>query len=227
MKGAEGRSDRKASSETDREKKEMLPSPVLLYLPDGAPSPWTVPEACLVQALLHQLGGRVRPDTVGGHLAVKQRDVSEDDEMTSGRVMSERVMSDVGIRHRGPLGTVRSHLCWTETDSHVGDIESYTNCSLTAPLDADDSAYSIKIQKYFAMLESHIDPAFLKAVPELLAHMKSQDVVAVFVPASWTGLLGVTPVALEFTADLPKSMKPKARHINPKLEAEWKRHFLI
>ena len=108
----------------------------------------------------------------------------------------------------------------------IEEIESYEPCSFTAPLAAMDSTHNTKIEEYYALLESHIAPEFLAAIPTLLEYMKSPTVVSVFVPKVWTGITGIDPVELEFSPDLPKSMKPKARNINPKLEAIAKQEFI-
>lgn len=83
----------------------------------------------------------------------------------------------------------------------IEETNSYTPCSFTVALDATDSPHNEKIKDYYTLLDTHIDPEFLAAVPELLAFLKSKVACDVFVPLKWTGINGITPIELEFSED--------------------------
>jgi len=100
-------------------------------------------------------------------------------------------------------------------------------CSFTGPLYYLSKPRSEALDEYFAMFESHISKAFIAAVPEIENLLRSDQALAVFLPEVWKGINGITPIEIEFSPDMPTSIRPKARPINPQLyanaEAEFKR----
>ena len=68
---------------------------------------------------------------------------------------------------------------------------------------------------------------FLLEVPDLSEFLTFDIALSVFVPEHWTGITGITPIDLQFSEQLPLSLRPKARPVNPYLydnaEKEFKR----
>lgn len=101
-------------------------------------------------------------------------------------------------------------------------------CSFTAYLYYLGRPYEEVLQDYVDMIEKHVNPEFLAAVPELKAYLMTEKVLSVFVPTEWKGLAGFEPVELQWKEDsLPERLRPKTRPINPRLyeaaEKEFKR----
>jgi RNase H-like domain found in reverse transcriptase len=99
--------------------------------------------------------------------------------------------------------------------------------SFSGPLYFLEQSHEKAMEIYFSQFDQHISPDFIAAIPEVISLLKSDLALRVFVPQSWTGLTGFSPLTIQFSDLLPKSLRPKARPINPKLydnaEKEFKR----
>ena len=66
---------------------------------------------------------------------------------------------------------------------------------------------------------------FLLAVPDFADCLTSDIALSVFVPEHWTGITGITPIDLQISEQLPLSLRPKARPVNPSLHDNAKKEF--
>jgi hypothetical protein len=64
-------------------------------------------------------------------------------------------------------------------------------------------------------IPTHVNPDFLKAVPELLTLLHSDEFRKTFAPEVWSGLMGVEPLELQTTPNLPPFLRSKTRPVNP------------
>jgi hypothetical protein len=83
------------------------------------------------------------------------------------------------------------------------------------------------VKEYLTLVHDgkHIHPEFVKETD--IVKLLTDVGVKCFVPQNWEGIKGVEPLELTWKDTLPGKMKPKARHINPRLleaaEKEFKR----
>jgi RNase H-like domain found in reverse transcriptase len=107
------------------------------------------------------------------------------------------------------------------------DTETPQPCSFTGPLYYLGKPYLEAVQQYKDLISTHVSTQFLSAAPELLDFLSSDLALSVFVPQQWTGITGIPPIDLQFSDQLPLSLRPKARPVNPSLydnaEKEFKR----
>ena len=83
--------------------------------------------------------------------------------------------------------------------------------------------YEEAVAEYKAMFETHIGESMRKDTPIInLLETKGLDV---FIPTTWEGITGFGKLALEFSSDLPARLKPKARHINPRMWEDAEKEF--
>ena len=66
---------------------------------------------------------------------------------------------------------------------------------------------------------------FLLAVPDLTDFLTSDIAISVFVPEHWTGITGIPPIDLTFSNQLPLSLRPNARPVNPSLYNNAEKEF--
>jgi hypothetical protein len=78
-------------------------------------------------------------------------------------------------------------------------------------------------KEYFSQLESHVSKEFADCTP-ILNLLKTKG-LKVFVPHNWEGIKGVKPLELNWKPNLPPSIKPKARPVNPRLYENAKKEF--
>ena len=99
-------------------------------------------------------------------------------------------------------------------------------CSFTGPLYYLSKPHEQVVEDYFAMFDKHISDEW-RADPRIIALLRSDKALRVFVPKEWTGIVGIDPIELDFLPDMPTSHKPKARPLNPAIksstEVEFKR----
>jgi len=105
---------------------------------------------------------------------------------------------------------------WTSRLQEAPEDENTPNpSSFSGPLNFLDKPHSEVVAEYVAMFDTHVSPAFAEATPVLeLLRTKGQRV---FAPSEWLGISGIDPLALEVHPDMPRSIKPRSRPINPKL----------
>ena len=81
--------------------------------------------------------------------------------------------------------------------------------------------YQEAVSEYKAMFETHIRESMRKDTPIInLLETKGLDV---FIPTTWEGITGLGKK--EFSSDLPARLKPKARHINPRMWEDAEKEF--
>ena len=118
---------------------------------------------------------------------------------------------------------------WTLPQDMIAseDIETPQPCSFTGPLYYLGKPHLEAVQQYKDLINTHVSSQFLLAVPDLADFLTSDIALSVFVPEHWTGITGITPIDLQFSEQLPLSLRPKARPVNPSLydnaEKEFKR----
>jgi hypothetical protein len=95
-------------------------------------------------------------------------------------------------------------------------------CSFRSVLHFMEMSPGEALQEYYSLFDSHVAPAFAKAVPVLDLLRQYQ---AVFVPTNWEGISGVDPIEFNWLPGIPTRMKPKARPINPKLWENAQKEF--
>ena len=83
--------------------------------------------------------------------------------------------------------------------------------------------YAEAVAEYESLWETHIGDAMKQETPILeLLRTKGLDV---FIPTTWEGIKGLGTLSLEFSDLLPPRMKPKARHINPRMWEDAEKEF--
>jgi hypothetical protein len=78
-------------------------------------------------------------------------------------------------------------------------------------------------QEFLDLFETHIYPEFVKQT-KVIELLKTKG-VKVFLNNEWTGISGIEPIDLVLRDNLPPSIKPKARPINPRLFENAKIEF--
>lgn len=95
--------------------------------------------------------------------------------------------------------------------------------SFSGPLNFLAKPHEEVIQEYLSLFDSHIAPEFAKSTPVLeLLHTKGAKV---FAPSEWLGISAVEPLELTVHSDMPRSIKPRTRPINPRLFENAKTEF--
>ena len=87
-----------------------------------------------------------------------------------------------------------------------------------------ENDYADRMVTYKSLLNDHVDPK-MREVTQIMKLLNTKWVMDVFVPPEWTGIRG-KPIDIEFTPDLPSSLKPEARPVNPKLLETANNEFL-
>jgi RNase H-like domain found in reverse transcriptase len=82
--------------------------------------------------------------------------------------------------------------------------------------------YEASVQEYKDLFESHIEKT-LREDSEFMELLETKG-VRVFVPQNWDGI-NFEPIELEFSKDMPDSMKVSLRPVNPKLFEHAKKEF--
>ena len=138
---------------------------------------------------------------------------------------------EVSLYSHSPLNLSTSSLIntWTLPQDVIASEDSETPqpCSFTGPLSYLGKPHLEAVQQYKDSISTHVSSGFLLAVPDLLNFLTSDIALSVFVPEHWTGITGIPPIDLTFSEQLPFSLRPKARPVNPSLydnaEKEFKR----
>ena len=138
--------------------------------------------------------------------------------------IKQRIPSDILQSLLPPTGCVHP---WTTEPFPEAPEETSTPepCSFRGPLHFLNNTHAESVKEYYDLFSTHISPDFIAAVPEIIAYMKSDIAVSVFVPTKWTGITGVEPLKLVFANTLPKIMRPKARSVNPSMLVNAKKEF--
>ena len=67
-----------------------------------------------------------------------------------------------------------------------------------------ENTYEFHIREYQGLIDTQCSTEFLSEHPELMTLFLSDDVTNLFVPKRWSGILGIPPIKLTFSEDLPK-----------------------
>jgi hypothetical protein len=146
-------------------------------------------------------------------------------------IIHSKKQPEVSLSSHSPLNLSTSSLIntWTLPQDIIAseDTETPQPCSFTGPLYYLGKPYLEAVQQYKDLISTHVSSQFLLAVPDLTDFLTSDIALSVFVPEHWTGITGITPIDLQFSEQLPLSLRPKARPVNPSLydnaEKEFKR----
>jgi hypothetical protein len=79
------------------------------------------------------------------------------------------------------------------------------------------------VADYLAMLTEHVSADFAEATD--IMNLLKGKAMKVFVPVSWDGINGLEPLKLTWKPGKPTHRKPRARPVNPKLNAHAKVEF--
>lgn len=113
---------------------------------------------------------------------------------------------------------------WTQRETALAPEDLSTPLPVQFPyyLHYMELSYSEAVQEYMDLLPTHVHPDFA-ASTEVLKLLRTKG-VQVFVPQNWEGIK-IPPLELTFKTTLPQTMKPKLRHVNPKLLEHAKLEF--
>lgn len=116
-------------------------------------------------------------------------------------------------------------LPWSNAPDEIAPEEANTPdpCSFRVALQYMENSYDESMKIFLDQFDEHIDENFRRATP--IERYLKEVAHVVFVPKEWTGLKGIKPLHLEFAENMPKIMKPPARHINPRLMSDVKTEF--
>jgi hypothetical protein len=95
------------------------------------------------------------------------------------------------------------------------DEETPLPTSFTSALHFMEVGYEAACQEFLEQVPEHVAAEF--AANTDILHLLETKGVNVFVPQNWEGINNLEPFELNWRPDLPTSMKPKARPVNPKL----------
>jgi hypothetical protein len=125
--------------------------------------------------------------------------------------------------HDIPIGTNPFNISLEEIESPE-EKDTPLPCSFTEPLLYLTTTHAVAIEKHRELLKTNVSQDFIAAVPEIIDYLLSEDCLNVFCPPEWKGLK-IEPYDLEFRADMPNTMRCKARPINPKIYENAKLEF--
>ena len=83
--------------------------------------------------------------------------------------------------------------------------------------------YAEAVAEYESLWKTHIGDAMKQETP-ILELLRTEG-LDVFIPTTWEGIKGLGTLSLEFSDLLPPRMKPKARHINPRIWENAEKEF--
>jgi hypothetical protein len=95
------------------------------------------------------------------------------------------------------------------------DLETPLPVNFTSALHFMELGYQESCEEYYNQIEEHVSKEFRDST-DIEALLRSKG-VKVFVPENWNGISNLEPLELHWRPDLPLSIKPKARPVNPKL----------
>lgn len=104
------------------------------------------------------------------------------------------------------------------------DLNTPAPCAFTEALNYLDKPMSELFSEFEGLFDEHVEAEFARTTDILkLLREEGKDV---FIPTNWEGIKGVPPVTINWNEDLlPKSIKPPARNVNPKILANAKSEF--
>ena len=148
--------------------------------------------------------------------------------------INTKQQKEISLSKSSPISLYTSSLIntWSLPQNTIAseDTETPQPCSFTGPLYYLGKPYLEAVQQYKDLITTHVSSQFLLEVPDLAEFLTTDIALSVFIPEHWTGITGITPIDLQFSEQLPLSLRPKARPVNPSLydnaEKETKQLFL-
>ena len=145
--------------------------------------------------------------------------------------INTKQQKEISLPKSSPISLYTSSLIntWSLPQNTIAseDTETPQPCSFTGPLYYLGKPYLEAVQQYKDLITTHVSSQFLLEVPDLAEFLTTDIALSVFIPEHWTGITGITPIDLQFSEQLPLSLRPKARPVNPSLydnaEKEFKR----
>ena len=101
--------------------------------------------------------------------------------------------------------------------------ETPLTCSFPYQLHFMEMSFEEAQKEFFAQFDEHVSKEFRAATN--IDHLLRTKGTRVLVPHNWEGVKGFDLLEPEFKDNLPDSLKPKARPINPRLFAAAKTEF--
>lgn len=106
---------------------------------------------------------------------------------------------------------------WSTDPAEIAPEEEATPdpCAFTEALRFMEMTVDQAREEFVLQIDSHVSPEFLQttAVRDLLLGIGMK----VFVPSNWEGIKNIPPLEFVWAPNTPTLLKPKARHISPKL----------
>lgn len=113
---------------------------------------------------------------------------------------------------------------WTYVQEAIApeDQDTPHPCSFPDALHYMEMSPEEALAEFRSQIPEHVNAEFAAAVPiiPLIEEKKS-----VFLHQNWNGIIGVDPVHLPVKAGMPTLLKPRARHVNPRIYPMAKQEF--
>ena len=140
---------------------------------------------------------------------------------------AKKLLSNTKNTSEYTLSTSSCINTWTLPQDLIAqeDIDTPHPCSFSGPLSYLGKPHEEAVKQYIDIISTHVSQKFLSEIPELLDLLTSELALSVFVPKTWTGITGITPIDLIFSDQLPLSLRPKARPVNPSLYDNAEKEF--
>lgn len=103
------------------------------------------------------------------------------------------------------------------------DLETELPSSFSHALRYMEMSHEDAVKEFLDLIPTHVDKAFSDATDVI--HLLKTKGVNVFVPSNWDGINGIPPLELSWKPNMPTSMKPRPRPVNPKLYEHAKKEF--
>jgi hypothetical protein len=84
-------------------------------------------------------------------------------------------------------------------------------------------SYEEAVAEYHELWADHVSPEMAANTPIL--KLLAGNAQEVFIPTTWEGIVGPGELDFPFDVNMPSRMKPKARHINPKMWEDAEKEF--
>ena len=112
---------------------------------------------------------------------------------------------------------------WSEYEQEAPEeLDSDLPVNFESALHFMEIGYEASVQEYRDLFESHVEQ-LLREDREFMELLETKG-VRVFVPQNWDGI-NFEPIELDFSKDMPDSMKVPLRPVNPKLFEHAKKEF--
>lgn len=95
------------------------------------------------------------------------------------------------------------------------DAETPLPCGHTFQLNFLDKTFEEALEEFKSQIETHVSPEFMFFTD--IVKLLTTKGPRVFIPHNWDGINGIELFELLWKGELPESIKPKARSVNPRL----------